>query len=137
GRGGAGRRRGHEDGEHAARHRRRRGEEHRRQARRQPRRRPGDPGVRVGRSARGARGGPLAMIELVERPDETTWDERRLWLAQEEERAARGGAAGRLSEQATALMVDLQRCYCAGAWAAAVVLAGAIVDAQTLYAGFP
>lgn len=77
------------------------------------------------------------MIELVERPGETVWDERRLWLAQEEEQAARAGAQARLSEQATALMVELQRCYCAGAWAAAVILAGAIVDAQTLYAGFP
>ncbi len=77
------------------------------------------------------------MIELVERPDETAWEERRDWLARAEELAARGGAAQRLSEQATALMVDLQRCYCAGAWAATVILAGAIVDAQTLYAGFP
>ena len=77
------------------------------------------------------------MIELVERPDESTWEERRHWLAREEERAAEAGARARLSEQATALMVDLQRCYCAGAWAATVILAGAIVDAQTLYAGFP
>lgn len=77
------------------------------------------------------------MIELVERPDEVTWEDRRHWLAGEEQRLARAGAQQRLSEQATALMVDLQRCYCAGAWAATVILAGAIVDAQTLYAGFP
>jgi len=77
------------------------------------------------------------MIELVERPDETDWDERRHWLAQAEAAAAKAGAQARLSEQATALMVDLQRCYCAGAWAATVILAGAIVDAQTLHAGFP
>lgn len=77
------------------------------------------------------------MIELVERPDETTWEERRHWLAQAEATAAQAGAPTLLSEQATALMVDLQRCYCAGAWAATVILAGAIVDAQTLYAGFP
>ena len=76
------------------------------------------------------------MIELVERPDEATWDERRLWLSQEEAAAAAGGA-GPLSEQATALTVELERCFCAGAWASAVIVAGAIVDAQTLHAGFP
>lgn len=76
------------------------------------------------------------MIELVERPDEATWDERRLWLTQREAELSRGGA-GQLSEQATAMMVDLERCFCAGAWAAVVILAGAIVDAQMLHAGFP
>lgn len=76
------------------------------------------------------------MIELLDYPPQELWDERRLWLAAEEERLA-GEGAGPLSEQATALAVEMQRCYCAGAWVAAVVLAGAIVDAQTLYAGFP
>lgn len=76
------------------------------------------------------------MIELVERPEEAIWDERRLWLAEREKEAAAKGA-GRPSEQGTALMVELQRSFCAGAWAAVVILAGAIVDAQSLYAGFP
>jgi hypothetical protein len=76
------------------------------------------------------------MIELVERPDETSWEERRRWLADVETVASRAGAGG-LSEQATALTVELQRCFCAGAWAAVVILAGAIVDAQSLYAGLP
>lgn len=76
------------------------------------------------------------MIELVERPDETTWDERRLWLSDREAEAAKRGAQ-RPSEQGSALMIDLQRAFCAGAWAATVILAGAIVDAQALYAGFP
>ena len=76
------------------------------------------------------------MIELLEYPPESEWDERRLWLAAEEERLAAGGA-GSLSEQATALVAEMQRCYCAGAWVATVVLAGAVVDAQTLHAGFP
>lgn len=76
------------------------------------------------------------MIELLEYPPEGEWDERRLWLAAEEERFAVHGA-GPLSEQATALVAEMQRCYCAGAWVATVILAGAVVDAQTLYAGFP
>jgi hypothetical protein len=76
------------------------------------------------------------MIELVEHPDEATWEERRRWLADVETEAAQGGAKA-LSEQAIALTVELQRCFCAGAWSAVVILAGAIVDAQSLYAGFP
>jgi hypothetical protein len=76
------------------------------------------------------------MIELVEHPDEATWEERRRWLAEIESEAARDGAKA-LSEQATALTVELQRCFCAGAWAAAVIVAAAVVDAQSLYAGFP
>jgi len=77
------------------------------------------------------------MFELVERPDELTWDSRRDWLAAREEALSKEGVSGRLSEQATALMVELERAFCAGAWAAVIVLAGAIVDAQAFHAGFP
>ncbi len=76
------------------------------------------------------------MLELIERPSEALWDERRDWLAACEERYAAGGA-GRLSEQAAALMVELQRAFCSGGWAAVVILAGAIVDAQAFHSGFP
>ena len=68
-------------------------------------------------------------MEQLERPDETLWDERRLWF--EEREAARGRAgAPAPSEQACALMIDLQAGFCAGAWSAVIVLAAAIVDAQ-------
>ncbi len=68
-------------------------------------------------------------MEQLERPDETLWDERRLWF--EECEAARGRAgAPSPSEQACALMIDLQAAFCAGAWSAVIVLAAAIVDAQ-------
>ncbi len=68
-------------------------------------------------------------MEQLERPDETLWDERRLWF--EECEAARGRAgAPAPSEQACALMIDLQAAFCAGAWSAVIVLAAAIVDAQ-------
>lgn len=75
-------------------------------------------------------------MEHLDRPDEATWDERRLWFEEEEAAAARGGA-GALSEQACALMIDLQAAFCAGAWTAVVVLAAAIADAQAYHAGFP
>ena len=68
-------------------------------------------------------------MEQLERPDETLWDERRLWF--EERDAARGRAGTQApSEQACALMIDLQAAFCAGAWSAVIVLAAAIVDAQ-------
>ena len=75
-------------------------------------------------------------MEHLERPDELTWEERRLWF-EEQEAAASAAGAQRLSEQACALMVDLQAAFCAGAWTAVVILAAAIVDAQAFHAGFP
>lgn len=68
-------------------------------------------------------------MEQLERPDETVWDERRLWFEAREAACARAGAPAP-SEQACALMIDLQAAFCAGAWSAAIVLAAAIVDAQ-------
>jgi len=75
-------------------------------------------------------------MEQLERPSEEDWDERRLWFEEEQARASAGGA-GRFSEQGSALMVELQCCFCAGGWVASVLLAAAVVDAQALYAGFP
>lgn len=68
-------------------------------------------------------------MEQLERPSETDWDERRLWFEELEARFARGGTAAP-SEQACALMIDLQAVFCAGAWAAAVILACAVTEAQ-------
>ena len=70
-------------------------------------------------------------MEQLERPDEAIWDERRLWFEAREASCAKAGAPAP-SEQACALMIDLQAAYCAGAFSAAVVLAAAIVDAQAL-----
>ena len=75
-------------------------------------------------------------MEHLDRPSEEDWDERRLWFEEEQARATSGGV-GRLSEQGAALMVELQCCFCAGAWVASVLLAAAVVDAQSLYSGFP
>ena len=68
-------------------------------------------------------------MEQLDRPDEITWDERRLWFEETEARHAAAGA-GVLNEQALALMLDLQAAFCAGAWSAVVILAAAIVDSQ-------
>ncbi|GAB4237430.1 MAG: hypothetical protein Tsb0032_42160 [Kiloniellaceae bacterium] len=68
-------------------------------------------------------------MEHLERPSEEVWDERRLWFEEEQARHARAGARAP-SEQASALMFDLQAVFCAGAWAAAVILACAVTEAQ-------
>ncbi len=68
-------------------------------------------------------------MEQLERPEEAIWDARRIWFEAREADCARAGAPAP-SEQACALMIDLQAAYCAGAFSAAIVLAAAIVDAQ-------
>ncbi len=68
-------------------------------------------------------------MEHLERPGEAVWDERRLWFEEQEAAHARHGAPAP-SEQACALMIDLQAVFCAGAWAAAVILACAVTEAQ-------
>ncbi len=70
-------------------------------------------------------------MEQLERPEEAIWDARRIWFEAREGSCATAGAPAP-SEQACALMIDLQAAYCAGAFSAAIVLAAAIVDAQAI-----
>ena len=72
----------------------------------------------------------VAAMEQLEYPDLATWEERRRWFEALEAERGQGGAASRLSEQACALMVDLQATFCAGAWATTIILAATIVDSQ-------
>lgn len=70
-------------------------------------------------------------MEHLELPSESTWDERRDWFeGQISEYQGQGSYL--LSEQACALMMEVQSCYCAGAWVAVVVLAYTVIDAQLL-----
>lgn len=73
-------------------------------------------------------------MEHLERPEEVLWDERRLWFEEQEAAHSRSGVPAP-SEQACALMIDLQAAFCAGAWTAVIVLAAAIVDAQVPVTG--
>ncbi len=68
-------------------------------------------------------------MEQLERPTEELWEERRLWFEETQARFAEAGAKAP-SEQACALMIDLQAVFCAGAWAAVAVLACAVTEAQ-------
>ncbi|WP_119168324.1 hypothetical protein [Algihabitans albus] len=68
-------------------------------------------------------------MEQLDPPDPLVWDERRLWFERRQAEASVDGA-GKLSEQATALLIDVQACFCAGAWIAVVILAATVVDNQ-------
>jgi hypothetical protein len=67
------------------------------------------------------------MIHL-EHPSNEMWELRRDWFEQKAEPPDDGGYL--LGEQASAVVVDLQCAFCAGAWIAVVVLAAAAIDAQ-------
>lgn len=69
-------------------------------------------------------------MEHLDPPSPELWDQRRAWFETLDAQASRQGA-GRLSEQAMALMIELQAVFCCGAWAAAVVLSAAVVEMQT------
>jgi hypothetical protein len=67
------------------------------------------------------------MIHL-EHPSNEMWDLRRDWFEQKAE--PRDDCGYQLSEQACAMVADLQCAFCAGAWIAVVVLAAAVIDAH-------
>lgn len=70
-------------------------------------------------------------MENLEPPSDSTWGDRRDWFEDQiAEHQGHGGFV--LSEQACALMMEVQVCYCAGAWIAVVVLAYTVIDAQLL-----
>lgn len=72
-------------------------------------------------------------MEQLDHPDLETWEERRRWFEALDHAHGRRGAASTLSEQGCALMIDLQATFCAGAWAATVILAAVIVDSQARF----
>jgi hypothetical protein len=68
-------------------------------------------------------------MDFLDRPDEKLWNERKEWLMElEEEESGLGGYA--ISEQACALMMDMEAVFCTGAWVAVIIISMAIIDAQ-------
>lgn len=72
-----------------------------------------------------------STVENLERPSDITWSDRRDWF-EDQITEHQGNGSYLLSEQACALMMEVQTCYCAGAWIAVVVLAYTVIDAQLL-----
>jgi len=70
-------------------------------------------------------------MEHLDPPSEITWSSRRAWF-DDQIAEHQGDGSYLLSEQACALMMEVQACYCAGAWIAVIVLAYTVIDAQLL-----
>lgn len=68
-------------------------------------------------------------MEWLELPSREEWENRRRWFEEMNETAA-GRGSYFLSEQACALIGEVQTAFCAGAWVAVIILAVAVVDAQ-------
>ncbi len=76
-------------------------------------------------------------MDQTEHPDLDLWQARQDWFESLDRDYSRRGAPAP-SEQACALMVDLQAVFCVGAWAAVIVLAAAIIECQSRHvAGRP
>lgn len=69
-------------------------------------------------------------MEQLDHPDFEIWEERKGWFENELENKQRPMASYVLSDQGTALLVELQSCYCAGAFLAVIILSISIIDAQ-------
>lgn len=69
-------------------------------------------------------------MDQLEYPDLETWEDRKTWFENELENKQHPLASYLLSDQATALLVELQSCYCAGAFLAVIILSVSIIDAQ-------
>ena len=81
----------------------------------------------------------LNFMDHLQCPSPEEWNERADWIEEINDRYA-GMGNYILSDQACAMMMDVQSAFCAGAWVAVVVLALTVVDAQlreTELPGFP
>jgi len=70
-------------------------------------------------------------MEHLEPPSIDLWNTRREWF-ETQLLAYEKGASYLVSEQACALMAEVQSCYCAGIWVAVVILAYTVLEAQLL-----
>jgi hypothetical protein len=68
-------------------------------------------------------------MDHLEHPNLKDWESRQHWF-ETEEAEARGKGSYLVSEQACALIAEVQSTFCVGAWAAVIILAAAIIDAQ-------
>jgi hypothetical protein len=69
-------------------------------------------------------------------PTQGEWDKREIWFIKQVE-DHQGVGSYVISEQACALIAEVQTVFCAGAWLAVIVLALAVVEAQFREIEFP
>jgi len=68
-------------------------------------------------------------MEHLEHPTYELWESRRLWFEERNNELSEQGSF-LVSEQACALIAEVQSVFCAGAWLGVIILAMAVVDAQ-------
>ena len=68
-------------------------------------------------------------MEHLEYPERAIWESRRAWFEETLERH-QGQGNYFVSEQACALVAEVQACFCTGAWVAVTMLSLSVVDAQ-------
>lgn len=68
-------------------------------------------------------------MDFLKYPSQELWESRQRWFEELAESYA-GEGAYIVSEQACALLGEVQTAFCAGAWVAVIVLAMAVVDTQ-------
>lgn len=68
-------------------------------------------------------------MAYAEIPNSEKWRSRERWLQKLEERAQHSDASYLLSAQGTFLSRDMDIAFCAGAWAAVIIIAHAVIDA--------
>lgn len=68
-------------------------------------------------------------MEHLNLPQESLWHQRRAWF-ESKVFEHEGWGSHLIGEQASALTVEVQACYCAGAWVAVIALAFSVVEAD-------
>lgn len=68
-------------------------------------------------------------MDQIEAPDRQEWEARRTWFEAQFDIEERGGAYA-MGEQASALLIDLQAVFSAGAYISVIILGCAIIDAH-------
>ena len=69
-----------------------------------------------------------SMSEIFDCPKEETWEKRRIWVYDELEKAEIGIHS--VSDHSTALFMDMQKAFCAGAWISVVVMSISVIDSH-------
>ena len=68
-------------------------------------------------------------MEIFECPKIETWNSRREWLDKELE-YAQTGLSYLVSDHSTALFMDMQLAFCAGAWISVIVMSISVIDSH-------
>jgi hypothetical protein len=68
-------------------------------------------------------------MDLFDYPDKDIWSKRRQWLDVELEKAETGLMYA-VSDQSTALFMDMQIAFCSGAWISIVIMSVSVIDSH-------